>query len=132
MAAFFRAYMDAFSREDMDAVTEAFAFPWALITDDRGLYSCNNETDHRRLYGGVFSEIKARGWVRSEIGRLMAWALADNLGMIVADYTRYKADGSVLEIGRACYTLRRAGKSWKMVALTEVKPPFLGPGNLLR
>jgi hypothetical protein len=58
--------------------------------------------------------------------------LADNLGMTMADYTRYKADGSFLERGRACYIVRRDGKSWKIVALSEVKPPFLGPGDIAR
>jgi hypothetical protein len=132
LEAFYKGYIDSFNREDIDAMTEGFAFPWAWVSGDRGLDVCNNEANNRRLFGEIIGDVKARGWVRSGIDRFAAWALADNLGMLLADYTRYKADGSVLESGRACYTLRRDGKSWKMVAIAEVKPPFLGPGNLPR
>jgi len=63
---------------------------------------------------------------------LKAWALAEDLAMILADVTRHKADGSILEWVRACYTVRRDTKGWKIVTLSEVKPPFLGPGDLTR
>ena len=33
---------------------------------------------------------------------------------------------------RACYTLRNDGKAWKIVALTEVRAPFTGPGDIAR
>jgi hypothetical protein len=58
--------------------------------------------------------------------------MAENLEMVMADYSRYKSDGTILENGRACYTVRRDGKAWKIVALAEVKPPFLGPGDVPR
>lgn len=132
LEAFYKNYIDSFNREDIGAMTRDFAFPWAWVSGGRGLDVCNNEADTRQLFGRVISDIKARGWVRSGIVRLVAWPLADNLGMFVADYTRYKDDGSVLESGRGCYTARRDGKTWKMVTITEVERPFLGPGNLPR
>ncbi len=78
------------------------------------------------------ADLKERGWVRSSIDRLKTWALAEDLAMILADVTRHKADGSVLEQLRACYTVRRDAKGWKIVTLSEVKPPFLGPGDVAR
>ena len=78
------------------------------------------------------TDLKERGWVRSDIDQLKAWALAEDLAMILADVTRHKADGSILERVRACYTVRRDAKGWKIVTLSEVKPPFLGPGDLAR
>ena len=78
------------------------------------------------------AQLRERGWVRSGIDSLHAWALDENLGMIVSDVTRYKADNSVLEKLRACYTLRREGDGWKILTLTEIKPPFLGPGDIAR
>jgi hypothetical protein len=62
------------------------------------------------------ADLKARGWVRSATDRLTAWAFAEDLGMILADVTRYKTDGSPLEHVRACYTVRRDPKDWKIVA----------------
>jgi hypothetical protein len=68
----------------------------------------------------------------SAIDRFHAWVLAENPGMIMADYTRCRADNSILEQGRACFTVRRDETSWKILALTEVKPAFLGPGDIAR
>jgi hypothetical protein len=78
------------------------------------------------------TELKGRGWAPSAIDRFHARVLAENLGMITADYTRYRADNSILEKGRASYTVRRYGTSCKIVVLTEVKPAFLGPGDIAR
>jgi len=49
-----------------------------------------------------------------------------------ANYTCYRADNSILEQGRACYTVRGDRASWKIVALTKIKPPILGPGDIAR
>jgi hypothetical protein len=132
LEAFYKGYIDAFNREDIDAFSEAFSFPYAFVSGDRGLSSCASESDHQRFFSKIMIDLKARGWVRSAIDSLKAWVFADDLGMILADYTRFKADGSVLEAGRACYTVRREGKAWKMVTIAEVKPPFLGPADLPR
>jgi ketosteroid isomerase-like protein len=132
LEAFYRSYIEAFNREDIDLFTEAFCYPYAWVTGERGLTVCANESDHQRWFGQMMVGIKDRGWVRSGSDRLNAWALAENLAMIMADVTRYKSDGSILEQIRACYTLRRDGKAWKIVTASVVPPPFLGPGNLPR
>jgi hypothetical protein len=132
LEAFYRGYIDDFNREDIDAMGEAFAFPYAWITGGRGLALCASERDHQSGFGQIMIAIKGRGWVRSGIDRFTAWPLAENLGMIVADVTRYQAGDAILERVRACYTLRRDGKGWKIVTIAEVKPPFLGPGGILR
>jgi ketosteroid isomerase-like protein len=129
---FYRGYIDAFNREDVDQYTDAFAFPYAWISGEGGISLCANESDHQRWLGRVMSALKERGWSRSGIDRMRAWPMAENLAMVMADYTRYKSDGTILENGRACYTVRRDGKAWKIVALAEVKPPFLGPGDMPR
>jgi hypothetical protein len=132
LEAFYQGYIDAFNREDLDHFLGCFAIPYAWITGERGLLLTSSETDHEKAFSKIMIEIKARGWARSGIDQLKTWAYGDNLGMIVADYTRYKADNSILEQGRACYTVRRGGRSWQIVALSEVKPGYLGPGDLAR
>jgi hypothetical protein len=132
LANFYRGYIDAFNREDLDHLLDCFAVPYAWVTGERGLGTVDSETDHQRAFSRIMIDIKARGWARSAIDQLRIWVIAENLGMILADYTRYKTDNSILEQGRACYTVRRDGKSWKMVAISEVKAPFLGPGDLPR
>jgi NTF2-like protein (DUF6841) len=127
---FYKGYIDAFNREDIDMYTQTFAFPYAFIVGDKGLAVCRDETAHQRFYTNVAIGLKERGWARSGIDQVRAWPYAENLAMILADVTRYRADDSVIEKVRATYTVRRDGKNWKIVVLSEVKPPFLGPGDV--
>jgi ketosteroid isomerase-like protein len=132
LEAFYQSYIAAFNREDIDAFTESFAYPYAWISGRHGLSQCATEGDHQRSFGKIMADLKERGWVRSNIDQLKVWALAEDLAMILADVTRHKADGSVLERVRACYTVQRDAKGWKIVTLSEVRPPFLGPGDIAR
>src|SRR5581483_5904496 len=132
LEAFYQSHIAAFNREDIDAFTESFAYPYAWISGRHGLSQCATEGDHQRSFGKIMADLKERGWARSSVDRFKTWALAEDLAMILADATRYKADGSVLERVRACYTVRRDGKGWKIVSLSEVRPPFLGPGDVAR
>ena len=127
---FYKGYIDAFNREDIDMYTQTFAFPYAFIVGDKGLALCHDETGHQRFYTNISINLKERGWARSGVDQVKAWPYAENLAMILADVTRYRADNSVIEKVRATYTVRRDGKNWKIVALSEVKPPFLGPGEV--
>jgi ketosteroid isomerase-like protein len=132
LEAFYQSYIAAFNREDIDAFTESFAYPYAWISGRHGLSQCATEGDHQRSFGKIMADLKERGWARSSVERFKTWALAEDLAMILADATRYKADDSVLERVRACYTVRRDGNGWKIVTLSEVRPPFLGPGDVAR
>jgi ketosteroid isomerase-like protein len=132
LEAFYKSYIAAFNREDIDAFTETFAYPYAWMTGRHGLNQCTSESDHQRSFGKIMADLKERGWVRSDIDHLQTWPMAEDLAMILADVTRYQADGSALERVRACYTVRRDTKNWKIITLSEIKPPFLGPGNLPR
>jgi ketosteroid isomerase-like protein len=132
LQAFYTSYIDAFNREDIDAFTQTFSYPYAWVTGSQGLRQCATESDHQRSFGKIMADLKERGWVRSEIDQIKTWPIAEDLAMILVDGTRYKADGSVLERVRACYTLRRDTKNWEIVTLCEIKPPFLGPGDLAR
>jgi ketosteroid isomerase-like protein len=132
LSGFYESYIAAFNREDIDAFTESFAYPYAWITGRDGLSQCTTESQHQRGFAKIMADLKERGWVRSDINRLKTWAVAEDLAMILADVSRHKADGSILERVRACYMVRRDARGWKIVTLSEVKPPFLGPGDLAR
>jgi hypothetical protein len=132
LQAFYTSYIDGFNREDINAFTQTFSYPYAWVTGSQGLRQCATESDHQRSFGKIMADLKERGWVRSGVDRLKTWAMADDLAMILADVTRYKADGSILEKVRACYIVRRDEKDWRIVTLSEIKPPFLGPGDLAR
>ncbi len=129
---FYRDYIEIFNREDLDRVADSFSYPYATISGERGLAPVAARDDNRNAFARLMTALREHGWARSGIDRIMAWALGENLGMIVADVTRYRPDHSVLERVRGCYILRREAGSWKIASISEVKPPFLGPGDIPR
>ena len=131
LEAFYRHYIDVFNRED-PAFFECFAQPYAMVSGERGLATVASDADNRKNFSRTMAAIKQSGWVRSGIDRITAWAMADDFGMILSDVTRYKADNSILEKIRAMYMLRRDGGKWKIMTISEIKPPFLGPGDVAR
>jgi ketosteroid isomerase-like protein len=131
LEAFYKSYAAAFNSKDVSAISERFVCPCALITG-HGLNLCVTESDLQHLLRRYLGDLKEHGWTHSEVGQIKIWPMADDLAMVLADGTRYKVDGSVLEPVRACYTVRRDPKNWKIVTVSEVAPPFLGPGDLPR
>jgi hypothetical protein len=132
LEAFYKSYAAAFSREDVVAISKSFGCPCSWISGQQGLGQLATESDIQRMLGNFLSDLKERGWVRSELDQLKIWPLAEDLAMLLGDVTRYKADGSVLEQVRGWYTVRRDTKNWKIVTISELAPPFLGPGDLPR
>ena len=127
--AFYRAFIDGFNREDTDMYLRSFCYPNALLSGEQGMTINTKESAQQRFYQEVMTAIQGRGWERTGVDRLQVWPLADTMAMLVANMTRYKRDSSVLERGRYCYTVRKDGGAWKILTLTEVKPPFTGPGS---
>jgi hypothetical protein len=131
LESFYRHYIDVFNREDA-AFFDCFAHPYAMVSGERGLATVANDEANRKSFGATMTALKKSGWVRSGIDSIKAWAMGDNLGMILSDVTRYKSDNSVLEKIRACYMVRRDSGAWKIMTISEVKPPHLGPGDISR
>ena len=126
---FYRAFIDGFNREDTDMYLRSFCYPNTILSGDTGMTINAKESDQQRFYQEVMSSIQSRGWDHTGVNRLQAWPIADNIAILVADISRYKKDGSILESGRYCYTVRKESGAWKVLTLTEVKPPFTGPGE---
>jgi hypothetical protein len=65
LEAFYKSYIDAFNREDIDAFSDSFGYPYAWITGPHGLGQCVDESDHQRSFGKIIADLKKRGWTRS-------------------------------------------------------------------
>jgi ketosteroid isomerase-like protein len=124
---FYRAFLDGFNREDTDMYLRSFSYPNGILSGDRGLTINAKESDLQRFYQEVMSSIQSRGWDHTGVTQLQAWPIAENMAFLLADISRYKKDKSILESGRYLYTVRKDGGAWKVLTLTEVKPPFTGP-----
>lgn len=129
---FYRRYIDGFNREDIDLFMGSFDQPFALLSGEHGAAVFADEAAAQRFYTQTMIAIQERGWGRSAIDRIKVWPLAGNLATLMADVTRYKQDGSILERLRAFYTLRNGGQGWKIVTVAMAPPPFRGPGDIAR
>lgn len=129
---FYRAYMDAFNHQDVGGYSRFMDLPYALISGEGGVVVCATESEHQRLATQIYADLKARGWVRSDIDRVRVSLFAQNHALIVSDITRRRADGSILQKNRFCYTARHDGRAWKMIVYSPVADGFLGPGNFPR
>jgi hypothetical protein len=132
LESFYRDYIDRFNTADVERFLEYFAQPYVSIGGERGVRVVANDAAHVSGFRRVMDRLTERGWVRSEIVAIKAWALDDNLGMILSDVVRVRADKSVLEEVRACYLVRRENQAWKIATISEIRPPYLGPGNVPR
>jgi len=129
---FYRGYIDVFNRQD-DRFFDCFAPVYQIVGGDRGLTPVTNDANYRNEFRTrIMKDFKDRGWVRTEIDRVKTWPMAENLGLIVSDVTRRKADNSVMDKLRAIYTVRRADNSWQFITVGAINPPFLGPGEMAR
>ncbi len=129
VAAFYRNFIDGFNREDTDFYLRSFCYPNAVLSGEQGMIVNTKESDQQRFYQEVMVSIQSRGWDHTEVDRIEVWPLSETTAAGSADIVRYKADGSQLEQRRYFYTFRQDGGAWKILTLTEVKPPFIGPAR---
>lgn len=132
LEAFYRDYIDVFNTAEVERFLKYFANPYVSISGERGVRVVANDARHASDFAKIMQALKGRGWMRSDIVGIRAWALDEKLGMIVSDVVRVKADGSILEEIRACYLVRRDDAGWKIATISEIKPPHLGPGDIPR
>ena len=132
LEAFYRDYIDVFNTAKVERFLTYFADPYVSISGDRGIRVVANDAKHAGDFARIMHALKARGWVRSDIVGIRAWAMDEKLGMIVSDVVRVKPDGAILEEIRACYLVRREDVGWKIATISEIKPPHLGPGDMPR
>jgi ketosteroid isomerase-like protein len=124
----YQHYIDVFNREDAAGFVGCYTHPHAMLSGERGLLMVNTAADHQRGYQQIMKTLHERGWGRSGIDRLQIWPFSESLAQLVADVTRYKKDGSILEKLRATYMFRRDDGAWKILSLAQVEAPFSGPG----
>lgn len=122
-------YIAVFNRGDATGFVGCYAHPHVMLSGEQGLSSVQTEADHHTVYHNIMAGLRASEWGRSDIDALQVFPYSESLAQIVADVTRYKRDGSVLEKLRATYMYRRDAEGWKIVSLALVEAPFSGPGG---
>jgi ketosteroid isomerase-like protein len=118
----YQAYIDAFSNGDVEAFVSAFGYPNAFLVADYGLTVHHDEPQMREFYHSVVAGLRKRDWARTTVEHLDVNMMAESVAMVVADFTRRRDDDSVLERGRAYYTLGLQAGAWKIWSVTAVPP----------
>lgn len=132
MHAFYPLYIDSFNGDDAEAYAANFSFPCVLLGGKPPVIVVNDAAAWVKMMTGTKQIMRSKGWARTGIEKTYAWPTAPDMGLLMADFLRYRSDGSVLMRGRACYTLRREDGHLRIIAMMEVAPPMLGPGNIPR
>ena len=125
----YQHYIAVFNREDAAGFVDCYAHPHAMLSGQQGLTLIQTEADHHQVYQSIMAGLRDSDWGRSDIDRMQVLPYSESLAQMVADVTRYKKDGSVLEKLRATYMYRRDGSTWKIVSLALIEAPFSGPGG---
>ena len=128
--AFYRDFIQGFNRADVDKYLRSFCYPNAILSGDLGMTVNTQASDQQGFYQEAMDSIRSRGWDHTEVDRIEAWPLSESTAAGSADIVRYKTNGTKLEQGRYFYTFRKESGAWKILTLTEVRPPFTGPGSI--
>jgi hypothetical protein len=114
----YRTYVETFNREDAAGVSQLLAYPAMMGGPGHSPMSIPDAAAFQRLIEGTFAAFKAKGWIRSQIDSMEAVATAGDNGVLAATFSRYRADGSLLEADRGHYIMtKRDGRWWIIGAI---------------
>jgi hypothetical protein len=123
LRAFYKDYIDTFNSHDFSAIPKFFSFPWVMITEDAPPFEMKDEQTQQASFEKTETEIKARGWNRSGVDHLDVFATGVDTGLLISDFTRYRADNSIVESKRAYYIVQRKEGRWKIVTILQAPLP---------
>jgi hypothetical protein len=128
----YAAYTEFFNRQDIQGVTRYVGAPYVMTIGGDPPVVVMTVDAIKTLFEQLLAGIKARGWVRSAFEIIRIWPMSSGHALLLTDITRYRADGSVLETGRYLYAARAAVPAWLITSVTDISPPFAGPGDFPR
>ena len=104
----FRRFIDAFNREDLDALDDAWTSPFA--------YASNGEVKTFAKYRDFvnFDGLRATGWARTRIDSLDVLLDDGTTALISADLCRLASDGTELASGSLSFVLVNGRVGWKL------------------
>lgn len=118
LAVFYRDYIDRFNTRDARAMAPLFDYP-AVMTMATGVVSLADADACAVFYAGVLDYMREHGWDKSAVDGLQTFVHADDSALILADYSRHRRDGSLLERGRSAYVMRKRDGIWRVTAIID-------------
>ena len=104
-------YFETFNSMTLEANPEqSMSFPVVFIND--GKVRVIEDTSEKVF---DYNVIKATGWAYSKIIKTTVLDEGENSAVVLVDFTRHKADDSVLSTSKIFYTLSMTDDGWKLV-----------------
>lgn len=128
----YTAYANYFNARDMAGVCRYIAAPYVMTIGARPTMIAETAEKIRAQFDGAVADMIRRGWKRSDFRIVHVCPLSNDHALLVSDVVRYREDGTVLETGRYCYAIHRAEPMWQITGVTNIEPPYLGPGDVPR
>ena len=108
---FIADYFETFNSMTLEANPEqSMEFPVVFIND--GKVRVIEDTSEKVF---DYNVIKATGWAYSKIIKTTVLDEGENSAVVLVDFTRHKADDSVLSTSKIFYTLSMTDDGWKLV-----------------
>lgn len=110
-------YLESIATLDAHRVSAHFNEPFMLVTA-ANTNALATRADVEAWLKPAYSQLKDRGYARSDWAPLRVKALSNGVVIASARFVRYKNDGSELETLGATYLLRNTNDGWRIVVLT--------------
>ena len=108
---FIADYFETFNSMTLEANPEqSYAFPVVFINDGKVRVI---EDSSEKVFD--YKVIKATGWAYSKIIKTTVLDEGENSAVVLVDFTRHKADDSVMSTSKVFYTLSMTDDGWKLV-----------------
>lgn len=115
--AFFRSYLDAFERLDVEALSERLAYPCHMAGEGGSLTVMATPADYAAGVAPLIRAYRALGVVRGTIRDSSILSLAPDLAQVRIEWDARDAGGGVIYEHQAVYTLVRRSGAWAIAAL---------------
>ncbi len=108
---FIADYFETFNSMTLEANPEqSFKFPVVFINDGKVRFV---KDASEKVFD--YKVIKATGWAYSKLIKTTVLDEGENSAVVHIDFTRHKADDSIMSTSKAFYTLSMTHDGWKIV-----------------
>ena len=108
---FIADYFETFNSMTLEANPEqSFKFPVVFINDGKVRFI---EDASEKVFD--YEVIKATGWAYSKLIKTTVLDEGENSAVVLIDFTRHKADDSIMSTSKAFYTVSMTDDGWRIV-----------------
>ncbi len=108
---FIADYFETFNSMTLEANPEqSFQFPVVFINDGKVRFI---EDASEKVFD--YKVIKATGWAYSKLIKTTVLDEGENSAVVLIDFTRHRADDSIMSTSKAFYTVSMTDDGWKIV-----------------